>query len=74
VITLLAHANWVTGASSVASGGIAPSGGNANIRELGSAIFTTYLYAFEVTSALLIIAVVGAVILARKSPDAGESA
>jgi hypothetical protein len=38
-----------------------------NVANLGKAIFTTYLFAFEITSALLVIAVVGAVVLARRS-------
>lgn len=66
LVVTLAHAHWVTGAPSVASGGIPTTGGAANIKELGTSVFTTYLYAFEVTSALLIIAVVGAVLLARR--------
>ena len=33
----------------------------------GGAVFTTYLFPFEITSALLVIAVVGAVVLARPS-------
>ena len=37
-----------------------------NIDQLGESLFTTYLFAFEVTSVLLVIAVVGAVVLARK--------
>ena len=37
-----------------------------NINQLGESLFTTYLFAFEVTSVLLVIAVVGAVVLARK--------
>ncbi len=37
-----------------------------NIEQLAEAIFTRYLLAFEVTSVLLVIAVVGAVVLARK--------
>jgi hypothetical protein len=38
-----------------------------NVNSLGRAVFTTYLFAFEATAALLIIAVVGAVVLARRS-------
>jgi len=38
----------------------------ANVAQLGESLFTTYLFAFEVTSVLLVIAVVGAVVLARK--------
>jgi NADH-quinone oxidoreductase subunit J len=66
LIAMLAHSNWVSGARAATNGGVPVKGGQANINELGSSVFTTYLYAFEVTSALLIIAVVGAVLLARK--------
>jgi NADH-quinone oxidoreductase subunit J len=41
--------------------------GYDNVTELGTALFTDYLFAFEITSALLVIAVVGAVVLARRS-------
>lgn len=44
----------------------------SNIRLLGEAVFTDYVFAFEVTSVLLVIAVVGAVVLARKSRDEEE--
>jgi NADH-quinone oxidoreductase subunit J len=37
-----------------------------NIDQLGESLFTTYLFAFEVTSVLLVIAVVGAVVMSRK--------
>lgn len=37
-----------------------------NIDQLGRAIFTDYVFAFEITALLLTIAVVGAVMLARK--------
>ena len=36
--------------------------------QLGKQLFTTYLFAFEATAALLVIAVVGAVVLARRPP------
>jgi NADH-quinone oxidoreductase subunit J len=39
-----------------------------NVEELGRVLYTTYLLAFEVTGVLLVIAVVGAVVLARKPP------
>ena len=41
--------------------------GYDNVSQLGTALFTTYLFAFEITSALLVIAVVGAVVLARRT-------
>jgi NADH-quinone oxidoreductase subunit J len=45
---------------------IAPlSSPGENIEKVGRALFTDYLFAFEVTSVLLVIAVVAAVVLAR---------
>ncbi len=41
---------------------------------IGEIVFTRYLLAFEVTSVLLVIAVVGAVMLAKKSPLGDEIA
>jgi NADH-quinone oxidoreductase subunit J len=38
-------------------------------KEIGEALFTTYLLPFEVTSVLILIAIVGAVVLARKEID-----
>ncbi len=38
----------------------------ADVAQLGESLYTTYLFAFEATSVLLVIAVVGAVVLARK--------
>ena len=55
--------NWATGIHSVA-GPI--SGAGDNIVKLGQSIFTRYLFPFEITSVLLVIAVVGAVVLARR--------
>ena len=37
--------------------------------ELGRVLFTDYMFAFEVTSILIIVAMVGAVVLARKRED-----
>ena len=41
-----------------------------NVEQLARSLFTDYLYAFEITSVLLVIAVVGAVTLARHRRDA----
>jgi NADH-quinone oxidoreductase subunit J len=67
LIALMARSHWVTGAVSVSS---KLSNGSGNVKELGTAVFTTYLFAFEATSALLVIAVVGAVLLARRERSA----
>jgi NADH-quinone oxidoreductase subunit J len=66
LITLMARSHWVTGAMSVSTKGTPIAAGSGNVKQLGTAIFTTYLFAFEATAALLIIAVVGAVMLARR--------
>jgi NADH-quinone oxidoreductase subunit J len=51
------------GASSV----VAPlDGPDNNVVTLGKALFTDYVFAFELTGVLLVIAVIGAVVLARR--------
>ena len=64
IVALGSEAKWSGGSHSVV--GI-NQGPYQNVANLGKAIFTTYLFAFEITSALLVIAVVGAVVLARRS-------
>jgi len=65
-LVLLGHfSNWASGTPSVAG---KLNGPGENVQKLGQSIFTRYLFPFEVTSVLLVIAVVGAVILARR-PD-----
>jgi NADH-quinone oxidoreductase subunit J len=57
---------WTSGTPAVAPAAAAPK--MENVEELGRVLYTTYLLAFEVTGILLVIAVVGAVVLARKPP------
>jgi len=64
VIALGVGAHWSTGAHAVA--GARNLAHRSNVYVLGKSVFTTYLFAFEATSALLVIAVVGAVVLARR--------
>jgi NADH-quinone oxidoreductase subunit J len=67
-VLLLARSEWSTGATSV----VAPaSGPGSNVEKVATALFTRYLLPFEVTSVLLVIAVVGAVVLARRTPTSG---
>ena len=77
VLAMAATAHWVTGARQVVgpieghiTSSTSPSGETA---QLGKQLFTTYLFAFEATAALLVIAVVGAVVLARR-PAVSERA
>ena len=65
-ILLLARTTWVTGADSLVA---AASGPGSNIAKLGELLFTRYLLAFEATSVLLVIAVVAAIMLARRAPE-----
>jgi NADH-quinone oxidoreductase subunit J len=70
-VLVLAHGQWPTGAKSV-SGALASPADNVN--QIGQSVFTTYLLAFEVTSVLLVVAVVGAVVLARRPRRLRDSA
>ncbi len=73
VIALIASSHWVSGVPSVSTNGVPLAPGSGNITQIGDAVFTTYLIAFEATGALLLIAVIGAVNLARKErPRVGE--
>jgi len=65
---LAMHATgWeVTGAGAELGDPNLLDGSTPDVAQLGESVFTTYLFAFEVTSVLLVIAVVGAVVLARK--------
>ena len=78
VLAMAATAHWVTGARQVVgpieghvAGLNSPAGEPA---QLGKQLFTTYLFAFEATAALLVIAVVGAVVLARRAADGARRA
>lgn len=60
------------GIATAADGSTTPADANridagvADIDQLGESLFTDYLFAFEVTSVLLVIAVVGAVVMSRR--------
>ncbi|MDE3007511.1 MAG: NADH-quinone oxidoreductase subunit J [Acidobacteriota bacterium] len=73
LVTLMARSHWVTGATRVSTSGAPLATGQGNVRQLGTAVFTTYLFAFEATAVLLIIAVVGAVLLARRERRVDET-
>jgi NADH-quinone oxidoreductase subunit J len=69
LIALMAAGGWYSGAHSV----VAATDPSNDVGALGKSVFTTYLFAFESTSLLLIIAVVGAVLLARRPPSTGDT-
>ena len=72
LVALMARSHWVSGAMSVSTKGAPLATGSGNVSQLGTAVFTTYLYAFEATAALLVIAVVGAIVLARRERSLDE--
>jgi NADH-quinone oxidoreductase subunit J len=50
---------------------VAGENADANIQQLANSIFSDYVFAFEVTSVLLVVAVVGTVLLARRRTGKG---
>jgi NADH-quinone oxidoreductase subunit J len=68
-IIFLAGHHWATGAPAtgrfVLKGG-SPGLGN-NVERVARVLFTDFLWPFEITAGLLVIAVVGSVVLARRS-------
>jgi NADH-quinone oxidoreductase subunit J len=63
VVLLAVRAGQVTGAEAATR---AIEEDVPNVNTLGRSLFTDYLFAFEATSALLVIAVVGAIVLSRR--------
>jgi NADH-quinone oxidoreductase subunit J len=70
-LILISRVHFVLGQGSVAG---AIVNDQSNVEQLGRSVFTRYLFPFEITSVLLVIAVVGAVLLARKPKAALEPA
>ena len=54
----------------VASGTETTVGGTSNTEAIGDALYSTYLFPFEVASLILLVAMIGAIMLAKK--DIGE--
>jgi NADH-quinone oxidoreductase subunit J len=63
-VLLLAGRQWVTGSP---SGPSLTSGSGTNVEKVARTLFTDYLWPFEVLTILLVVAVVGGVVLARRS-------
>jgi NADH-quinone oxidoreductase subunit J len=71
-ILVLVHGNrWVTGAHSTRGALGTPESGN--VESLAKSLFTDFVWAFEITAVLLVIAVVGSVVLARRSGHRAEA-
>ena len=66
-ILVLVHGNrWVTGLHST-RGALGGADDPGNVKTLATSLFTDFVWAFEITAVLLVIAVVGSVVLARRS-------
>jgi NADH-quinone oxidoreductase subunit J len=78
-VLYLAGHDWATGARTVhgvpLKGGVPTGGGTfgSNIQRVARVLFTDFLWPFEITAVLLVIAVVGAVVLARRSGQRAET-
>ncbi|HKO29800.1 MAG TPA: NADH-quinone oxidoreductase subunit J [Nitrospiraceae bacterium] len=68
-IILTAMKGWLT---PVVAAGTETAIGAGNTEAIGDVLYTTYLFPFEVASLILLVAMIGAVILAKK--DLGEPA
>ena len=69
IVLLAVRAVQVSSGARSVSGELDAEG--SNLEKIARVLFTDYLFAFEVTSVLLVIAVVGAVVLSRR-PAPGE--
>ncbi len=72
-IVFLAGHEWATGQETASGVPLQGGGFGGNVERVARVLFTDFLWAFEITAVLLVIAVVGAVVLARRSgqrPDA----
>jgi NADH-quinone oxidoreductase subunit J len=69
-IALAGEAVWAFSriSTSVFSNDAAVTGSISSVSRIGAGIFTTHSFAFEVTSILILVAMVGAVVIARREP------
>jgi len=72
VLVLVHGDRWVSGAHSTR--GVLGAADSGNVQTLARSLFTDFVWAFEITAVLLVIAVVGSVVLARRSGHRPETA
>jgi NADH-quinone oxidoreductase subunit J len=65
-VVLVLELAWAL--TNVAESGVFPGAAVSSVAALGRLLFTTYAFQFEVTSILILVAMVGAVVLARRDP------
>jgi NADH-quinone oxidoreductase subunit J len=75
VLFLMGH-HWATGAKATGDNTIrgGPPGLGNNVERIARSLFTDFLWPFEITAALLVLAVIGSVVLARRSRSADDVA
>jgi NADH-quinone oxidoreductase subunit J len=71
-VLFLAGHRWATGARTARGIGVTGGAFGSNIQRVAHVLFTTFLWPFEITAVLLVIAVVGSVVLARRSGERPE--
>ncbi len=71
-IVFLAGHEWATGQKTASGVPLQGQGFGGNVERVARVLFTDFLWAFEITAVLLVIAVVGAVVLARRSGQRAE--
>ncbi|MGH8976403.1 MAG: NADH-quinone oxidoreductase subunit J, partial [Acidimicrobiia bacterium] len=64
-LLLMTHGLEPTGEATARGAVLGPG---SNVEKVARSLFTDFLWPFEITSALLVIAVVGAIVLARNAP------
>jgi len=71
-LLLVVQLAWALLSAGTLGGPVAAAGDAeaiGSVRNLGRAIFTEYMFAFEATSILILVAMVGAVVLAQRQED-----
>jgi NADH-quinone oxidoreductase subunit J len=70
-VALIVELGWALTRAGGETGGDFPAAAVSSVRAIGRSLFTAYAFPFEVTSVLILVAMVGAVVLARR--DSGPS-
>jgi NADH-quinone oxidoreductase subunit J len=73
IVFLVGH-EWATGQKKASGVPLEGGGFGNNVQRVARVLFTDFLWPFEITAVLLVIAVVGAVVLARRSGQRAEPA
>jgi len=68
-LLLALELGWALSRTSGLTAAVNESSGDLTIATMGRVLFTDYMFAFEVTSILIIASMVGAVVLAKKRED-----